>query len=260
MTRNRSAVVGLGLVVGLVLADSSVVILALPDILARFHVPIRSVAWVLTIFNLVMALAAVPAAHLSRRISPALVCRAGLVGFALASLGCALAPGFDWLLAFRAAQAVGGAAAACAALELLPAATGSERRAVVVWAASGAVGAAAGPAIGGALTQLASWSAIFFVQVPLALAALALVPRAAAPGPRAAGRAAGRPRQRRARAGVGGAHRCAVSDRAAADQRLGLLAARGRGDRLGDAGLGAGRLSRDPGADAALPGDRRGAC
>ena len=164
----------------MVLADSSVVILALPDILDRFHVAIDTVAWVLTIFNLTMAIAAVPAAYLSRRLPPALVCRAGLVVFGLASLGCALAPGFDWLLAFRVVQAIGGAAAACAALELLPAAAGSELRAIAVWAAAGAIGAAAGPAIGGALTQAISWSAVFLVQVPLAAVAFVLIPRSSA--------------------------------------------------------------------------------
>ena len=167
----------LGLAVGLVLADSSVVILALPEILDQFDVAIDDVAWVLTLFNLVLALAAVPAAYLARRRAPALVCRAGLVVFAAASLGCALAPSFEVLLISRGVQAVGGAAAVCAALELLPAQLSSERRAAAVWAAAGALGAAAGPAIGGFLTQAISWEAIFYVQVPLALAAAVLLPR-----------------------------------------------------------------------------------
>jgi MFS family permease len=177
VTREQRTVAALGLAVGLVLADSSVVILALPDILDRFNVAIDSVAWVLTLFNLVMAIAAVPAAMLSRRVAPGRVCSAGLVVFAAASLGCALSPSFAWLLTFRGVQAIGGAAAVCAALELLSTVMRYESRAVAVWAAAGAIGAAAGPAIGGALTQAISWEAIFFVQVPLALLALTFVPR-----------------------------------------------------------------------------------
>src|SRR5690242_7457978 len=180
----------LGLAVGLVLADSSVVILALPEILDQFDVAIDDVAWVLTLFNLVLALAAVPAAYLARNRAPAVVCRAGLVVFAAASLGCALAPSFEVLLISRGVQALGGAAAVCAALELLPAELHSERRAAAVWAAAGALGAAAGPAIGGFLTQVSSWESIFYVQVPLALVAAGLLPAA---GERPVKAPAGRP-------------------------------------------------------------------
>src|SRR6478735_1587457 len=74
VTREQRTAAALGLAVGLVLADSSVVILALPDILDQFNVSIDSVAWVLTLFNLVMAIAAVPAAMLSRRVAPGRVC------------------------------------------------------------------------------------------------------------------------------------------------------------------------------------------
>jgi MFS family permease len=173
----RAHAAGLAAIVGLVLADSSVVILALPDILQEFNVSIDDVTWVLTLFNLVLAVAAVPAAYLARRHAPHLVCLAGIAVFAVASLMCGLAGSFSVLLAARAVQAVGGAAAVCAALELLPRQVGSERRAAAIWAAAGAFGAAAGPAAGGALTESINWQAIFLAQVPIALVALALVPR-----------------------------------------------------------------------------------
>jgi MFS family permease len=192
VTRAQLTVAALGLSVGLVLSDSSIVILALPEILDRFRVPIDEVSWVLTLFNLVLAVVALPAAYLARRSAPGAVCSIGLIIFAAASLGCALAPSFAWLLVARSVQAIGGAAAVCAALELLVTAVGSERRAAAVWAAAGGLGAAAGPAIGGVLTDTISWKAIFVAQVPLALAALAFIPHR---GPVPEGRAvpAGRP-------------------------------------------------------------------
>ena len=96
--------------------------------------------------------------------------------FAVASLACGLADSIEILLVARCIQAVGGAMAVCASLELLPALCGSERRAATIWAAAGAAGAALGPGVGGLLTELISWQSIFLFQVPAALlAALPLV-------------------------------------------------------------------------------------
>jgi MFS family permease len=184
--------------VGLVLADSSVVVLALPEIYRELDVSVSAVTWVLVAYNLVLAVAAVPAATLARRHGPARIALAGMVLFGASSLACALAGDIEPLLIARCIQAVGGAAAVCASLELLPAVVGSERRAATVWAASGALGAALGPGIGGLLTELISWQSIFLVQVPVA-AGCALVLAGPARAERSDGRiatevgAAGRP-------------------------------------------------------------------
>jgi len=163
----------LGVAVGLALADSSIVTLALPEILGQFDVAITSVAWVLTSFNLVLAVVAVPAAYVSRR-RPREAFVVGIVVFATASLACGLAPSFEVLVAARCVQALGAALIVTAALNLLSQVEGSER-ALRVWVAAGVVGAALGPAAGGVLTQLLGWESIFLVQVPLALALLPVV-------------------------------------------------------------------------------------
>ncbi len=167
----RPRVAALALAVGLVLADSSIVVLALPEIYRELNTSISGVTWVLISFNLVIALAAVPAALLARRVGPGRTAAVGLAVFAGAGLACGLADELSTLIAARCVQAIGGAAAVTAALELLPATVGSERRAATVWAAAGATGAALGPAVGGLLTELISWQSIFLVQVPVALAA-----------------------------------------------------------------------------------------
>jgi MFS family permease len=161
----------LGLSVGLVLADSSVVTIALPEILARYDVEIATLSWALTSYNLALALAALPAAFLARR-RPARVFGVGIVLFAAASLVCAFAASFDLLVAARAAQGVAGAAVVCGALDLLADAAGGDAPAARTWALAGVVGAALGPAAGGVLTQLLGWESIFLVQAPVALLAL----------------------------------------------------------------------------------------
>jgi MFS family permease len=164
----------LGLAVGIVLADSSVVTIALPEILGQFDVEVETLAWALTSYNLALALAALPAAFVARR-RPALVFAVGIVVFAGASLACALASDFGFLVGARAVQGVAGAAVVCAALDLLSETTGAEAPAARVWALAGILGLALGPAVGGILTQLFGWEAIFVVQAPLILLPLAAV-------------------------------------------------------------------------------------
>lgn len=166
----RAIRVALSLAVGLVLADASIVVLALPEIYRDFDVSVNAVIWVLVAFNLVLAVAAVPAAFVARRVGPARITCAGLVLFAFGGLLCGLSTSLAPLIAARCLQATGGAAAVTGALEIMPFAVGSERGAAKAWAAAGAIGAALGPAAGGLLTELVSWQSIFLVQVPPAIA------------------------------------------------------------------------------------------
>jgi len=172
MAAMRPAVIALSLAVGVVLADSAVVTLALPDILRQYETTVGGVSWVLTTFNLVLALAAVPAARLCVRRDPGALGAVGLVVFAACCAVCAAAPSLGVLLAGRVGQALGGAVVIASCLELLVAATGSEPRGAARWAGAGVAGAALGPVAGGLLTQAISWQSIFIFQVPVVLAAV----------------------------------------------------------------------------------------
>ncbi len=165
-------VAALSLVVAVVLGDSGVVTLALPEILEDFGAEVAHVAWVLTAFNLVLALVAVPAARVCVRGDPAVATAAGLVVFAAATVACAVAPSLGVLIAARAAQAVGGALVIVGSLELLVEASGAESVGARRWAAAGVAGAALGPVLGGLLTSAFSWRSIFVVQIPFVLVAL----------------------------------------------------------------------------------------
>jgi MFS family permease len=163
---------GLAVAVGMVLADASVVVLALPDMLTALGATVTGISWVITAFNLGIALAAVPAAVVARRLGPVRVEVAGLIIFAAASAAAGLAGDLGTVIAARSVQAVSGAAVVCAALELLPVVARSPERGVKVWIGAAAVGSVVGPAIGGVLTQALSWRAVFAVQVPIAVAVL----------------------------------------------------------------------------------------
>jgi MFS family permease len=161
----------LALTVALVLADSAVVTLALPDILVHLQTTVGQVAWVLISFNLVLGLVAVPAAVVFTRVRPRLLTAAGIAVFAGSSAWCALAGSIEVLVTARCLQALGGGFALIGCLELLVAVYG-ERRGVATWVIAGVVGTATGPVAGGLLTQAFSWQAIFVVQVPCAVLAV----------------------------------------------------------------------------------------
>lgn len=161
----------LAVTVAMVLADSAVVTLALPDILQNLDATVGQVAWVLIAYNLVLGVAAVPAALVVERVQPRLFTAAGITLFAAASAWCAVAGSIEVLVAARCVQALGGALALIGCLEQLVEVRG-ERRGVATWVTAGVVGTAAGPVAGGLLTQAISWQAIFVVQVPFAVLAV----------------------------------------------------------------------------------------
>jgi hypothetical protein len=168
----------LTLAAGLVLADGPLVTLALPDLVRDLHTSVQGVAAVLAVYTAVLAAVLIPAGRTVRgRTLPA----AGAAGFALmavASVLCATSSSLAMLLTGRAIQAAGGAVGLAAGFTLLDGGGRGRGR----WIGAAVLGAAAGPVLGGVLTQVFDWHAIFVAQVPVALAGaaacLALEPRA----------------------------------------------------------------------------------
>jgi predicted MFS family arabinose efflux permease len=150
---------------GLALADASVVTLALPPILVDLDTTVEGVAAVIGVYTLVLAAALPGAAWLRGRVPDRTLGVAGFGLFAVAGALCATPDAIGAMLAFRAVQAVGAAAALVAAFAFL--------RGDRLWTTAAVFGTAVGPALGGALTQAFDWRAIFFFQVPIALAAAA---------------------------------------------------------------------------------------
>jgi predicted MFS family arabinose efflux permease len=166
----------LGLVVAaavaVAFADSSIVVLALPDLYARFATSLVGVSWVITSYNLVLAGCAFALIGVIRRVDVGNLTRAGLVLFCAGSVGAAVSGTLPALIVFRCVQGAGAAMMLAGALALLSTLCGSRASGVAMWIAAGTFGAALGPALGGILTQLFSWRAIFVFQAPVALVAL----------------------------------------------------------------------------------------
>jgi predicted MFS family arabinose efflux permease len=172
----------LALAAGLVLADASVVTLALPDLLVELHTTVEGVAAVIGVYTLVLVVALLPAEQLARRVGPAPVATGGFIVFAAASMACGAADSLGPLLAGRCVQAAGGAAALIATFSLLVGPGEDHRAERRLWLGAAVLSTALGPALGGALTEAFSWEAIFWTQAPIAAAA-AVVAWGARPHP-----------------------------------------------------------------------------
>lgn len=154
--------------------DVFIVNVAFDDIGRDFHgVSLSELSWVLNAYTILYAALLVPAGRIADRYGRKAGFLIGVTIFTLASAACAAAEGIWWLVAFRAIQAVGAAILTPASLGLVVAAMPTEIRArsVRIWAATGAVAAALGPAVGGVLVE-ASWRWVFLVNLPVGVLAL----------------------------------------------------------------------------------------
>jgi EmrB/QacA subfamily drug resistance transporter len=135
-------------------------------------------SWILNGYAIIYAALLVPLGRLADRYGRKAGFLGGLGLFTLASAACALSPGLWWLVGFRVLQAVGAAALTPTSLGLLLAATpaAGRARAVRIWAAAGALAAAAGPVIGGLLISV-SWRWVFIVNIPVGIVALVVTRR-----------------------------------------------------------------------------------
>jgi EmrB/QacA subfamily drug resistance transporter len=160
----------------LVTLNVTIVVVALPDIGRDLHAQADTAAWVIDAYNLTGASLLLAAGFLADRIGRRRVLLAGYTIFAVAALGCALAPSIDVLVALRAVQGIGGTALTPTSLAIvanLYAEPGARARAIGIWGIAGGIGTALGPIVGGAFADSLGWRAVFVVNA--ALAALAIV-------------------------------------------------------------------------------------
>ena len=171
--------------------DTTIVNVALPSIGRELHAGVSGLQWVIDAYVLVLASLLMLSGSTADRIGRRRTFQAGLALFSLGSLLCSLAPGLGWLVAFRMLQAVGGSMLNPVAMSIITNVFIEPReraRAIGVWGGVFGLSMALGPIAGGLLVQAVGWRGIFWVNVPVGIAAIVLtalyVPESRAPRPR----------------------------------------------------------------------------
>ncbi|MFF8648556.1 MFS transporter [Streptomyces griseoluteus] len=171
--------------------DNTALNVALPSMQRELHATTSGLQWAIDAYTLVLASLLMLAGSTADRIGRKRVFMAGLVIFTAGSLLCSLAPNLELLVVFRMVQAVGGSMLNPVAMSIITNTFTDPReraRAIGVWGAVVGISMAAGPLAGGLLVESVGWRSIFWVNLPVGLAALLLtlrfVPESRAPRPR----------------------------------------------------------------------------
>jgi EmrB/QacA subfamily drug resistance transporter len=171
--------------------DVTIVNIALPAIQHDLHAPVSGLQWTIDAYTLVVASFLMLAGSTGDRIGRRRTFQMGLAVFTIGSGLCSLAPGLGWLVAFRMVQAVGGSMLNPVAMSIIANVFTDSReraRAIGIWGAVFGLSMALGPVIGGALVASVGWRSIFWVNIPVGIAAIVLtvlvVPESRAARPR----------------------------------------------------------------------------
>jgi EmrB/QacA subfamily drug resistance transporter len=161
------------------LLDSTVVNVALPDIGKNLNASLGGLQWTVSAYTLTLAGLILLGGSLGDRLGRRKIFLVGVVWFALSSALCGLAPHIGVLIGARVLQGIGGALLTPGSLAIIQAsfAPGDRARAVGAWSGLGGVAGAAGPLLGGWLVQAAGWRWVFLLNLPLAVAVVAVTIR-----------------------------------------------------------------------------------
>jgi MFS family permease len=160
----------------MIMLDNTVVNVALPSIQEELGASLPALEWTVNIYTLTFAVLLVTGGRLGDILGRRRMFLFGVVVFAVSSAAIGLAPDQGWLIAGRAIQGVGAAFMMPATLSIITVTFPPEERgkAIGTWAGVSALALAIGPVVGGALTEYVSWRAIFFLNLPVAVGAVAV--------------------------------------------------------------------------------------
>jgi EmrB/QacA subfamily drug resistance transporter len=160
----------------MIMLDNTVVNVALPSIQKDLGASLSSLEWTVNAYTLTFAVLLVTGGRLGDILGRRRMFLFGVVVFAVSSAAIGLAPDQAWLVAGRALQGVGAAFMMPATLSIITVTFPAEERgkAIGTWAGVSALALAIGPVVGGALTEYVTWRAIFFLNLPVAVGAVAV--------------------------------------------------------------------------------------
>ncbi|MGH9029514.1 MAG: MFS transporter [Acidimicrobiales bacterium] len=177
MARKWWTLIAVSVATFMLLLDITVVNTALPSISRDLHASFNDLQWVIDSYTLALAAIVLTAGSLADRLGRRAVFAAGLAIFSLSSLAAGLAPNILFLNVSRAVEGIGGAVMFAVSLALLAQefAAGRERgTAMGIYGVTLGVSVAVGPLVGGALTDGPGWRWVFFINVPVGMAALVM--------------------------------------------------------------------------------------
>ncbi len=157
--------------------DSTIVNVALPSIGRELHSSVSGLQWIIDAYTLVLASLLMFSGATADRIGRRRTFQAGLSVFTVGSLLCSLAPGLGWLIVFRMVQAMGGSMLNPVAMSIITNTFTDRReraRAIGVWGGVFGLSMALGPVVGGVLVDSAGWRSIFWVNIPVGMAAIVI--------------------------------------------------------------------------------------
>jgi EmrB/QacA subfamily drug resistance transporter len=176
--RRRTAILAICCMSLLIVAmDNTIVNVALPSIRRDLHASLSGLQWTIDAYVIVIASLLLLSGSTADRLGRRRTFQVGLSLFAAGSLLCSLAPTLGWLIAARALQGVGGSMLNPVAMSIITNVFTDPReraRAIGAWGAVVGISLALGPIVGGALTESVGWRAIFWINVPIGLAAVVL--------------------------------------------------------------------------------------